>query len=113
MCYSKLHFDRRQIKSFPIDPRLRNSLHSRFDPVKFRAILFVLLRSRKLWTNLVCLASIVFGVGPIVFSSLLPSLGRELSFLDLVCIRANYVTLLRSCIDFYQVCSFSFDTIRP
>jgi hypothetical protein len=26
-------------KSFPIDPRLRNNfLHSRFDPVKFRAI---------------------------------------------------------------------------
>jgi hypothetical protein len=95
MVYSKLHLDRWQIKSFPIDPRLRyNSLHSQFDPVKFRAILFVLLRSRKVWNNLVCLASIVFGFGlnPIVFSSLLPSLGRELRFLyDLVCIRANYV----------------------
>jgi hypothetical protein len=95
MGYSKLHFDRRQIKSFTIDPRLsNNSIHSRFDPVIFRGILFVLLRSRKVWTNLVCLASIVFrfGLNPIVFSSFLPSLGRELRFLfDLVCIRANYV----------------------
>jgi hypothetical protein len=84
--YSKLHFDRRQIKSFLIDPR--------FDLVKLRVILFVLLRFRKVWTNLVCLASIIFGFGlnPIVFSSLLPSLGRELCFLfDLVCIRANYI----------------------
>jgi hypothetical protein len=96
MGYSKLLFDRRQIKSFPTDPRLRNnSLHSRFDPVKFRAILFVLLQSRKVWTNLVCLASIVFvfGLNSIVFSSLLPSLGRELRFLfDLVCMRANNIS---------------------
>ena len=34
-------------KSVPIDPRLRNNfLHSRFDPVKFRAS-FALLPSRK------------------------------------------------------------------
>ena len=34
-------------KSFPIDPRLRNNfLRSRFDPVKFRAILRFALISR-------------------------------------------------------------------
>jgi hypothetical protein len=77
-------------KSISIDPRLRNNfLHPRFDPVKFRAI--------------VRFASIVFGVGVnhIVFSSILQHFGL------------NQYVLFRSCIDFYKVCSFYFDTTRP
>ena len=47
-------------KSYPIDPRLRNNfLRSRFDPVKFRAI----VRFAKFWTNLIRFASITFRVG--------------------------------------------------
>ncbi len=62
----------------PIDPRLRNNfLCSRFDPVKFRAI--------------VRFASIVFGVGVnhIVFSSILQRFGL------------NQYVFVRSRIDFY------------
>ncbi len=74
-------------KSIPIDPRLRNNfLHSRFDPVKFRAI--------------VRFASIVFGVNHIVFFSILQRF--ELS---------HYV-FVRSGIDF-EVCLSCFDTTRP
>ncbi len=77
-------------KSIPIDPRLRNNfLRPRLDPVKFRAI--------------VRFASIVFGVGVnhIVFSSFLKHFGL------------NQYVFFRSCIDFYEVCSFCFDTTRP
>ena len=76
--------------SIPINPRLRNHfLHSQFDPVKFRAI--------------VRFASIEFGVGVnhIVFSSILQRFGL------------NQYVFVRSCIDFYSVCSFCFDTTRP
>ncbi len=65
-------------KSLPIDPRLQNNfLCSRFDPVKFRAI--------------VRFASIVFGVGVnhIIFSSILQRFGL------------NQYVFVRSCIDFY------------
>ncbi len=50
-----LRFDLQQIKSFPIDLRLQNNyLRSRFDPVKFRAIQFLLLYLARNETNMVC-----------------------------------------------------------
>ncbi len=50
-----LRFDLQQIKSFPIDLRLQNNyLRSRFDPVKFRVIQFVLLYLARIEINMVC-----------------------------------------------------------